>query len=82
LPLAASSPEPVLRGHLLPHSLSDYSHLVKEGYDQATTNRIAEVAGVSIGSLYQYFPSKGALVRAVIDRHDARTFADHAKRPG
>jgi AcrR family transcriptional regulator len=43
--------------------------LVKEGYDNASTNRIAEVAGVSIGSLYQYFPSKEALVAAVIDRH-------------
>src|SRR5215475_7174475 len=43
--------------------------LVKEGYDQASTNRIAELAGVSIGSLYQYFPSKEALVAAVIDRH-------------
>src|SRR5215510_5395617 len=43
--------------------------LVKEGYDRASTNRIAQVAGVSIGSLYQYFPSKEALVAAVIDRH-------------
>jgi len=43
--------------------------LVKEGYDKASTNRIAELAGVSIGSLYQYFPSKEALVAAVIDRH-------------
>src|SRR5258708_40228727 len=43
--------------------------LVKEGYDQASTNRVAEVAGVSIGSLYQYFPSKEALIAAVIDRH-------------
>src|SRR5260370_34046904 len=43
--------------------------LVKEGYDKASTNRIAEVAGVSIGSLYQYFPSKEAVVAAVIDRH-------------
>src|SRR5260370_38447536 len=43
--------------------------LVKEGYDQASTNRIAEVAGVSIGSLYQYFPSKEALRAAGIDRH-------------
>lgn len=43
--------------------------LVKEGYDRASTNRIAEVAGASIGSLYQYFPSKEALVAAVIDRH-------------
>ncbi len=43
--------------------------LIKEGYDKASTNRIAAVAGVSIGSLYQYFPSKEALVAAVIDRH-------------
>jgi AcrR family transcriptional regulator len=43
--------------------------LLKEGYGRASTNRIAEVAGVSIGSLYQYFPSKEALVAAVIDRH-------------
>jgi AcrR family transcriptional regulator len=42
--------------------------LVKDGYDRASTNRIADVAGVSIGSLYQYFPSKEALVAAVIDR--------------
>ena len=43
--------------------------LIKEGYDRASTNRIAEVAGVSIGSLYQYFPSKEALVAAVVERH-------------
>jgi AcrR family transcriptional regulator len=43
--------------------------LVKEGYESASTNRIAEAAGVSIGSLYQYFPSKEALVAAVVDRH-------------
>jgi AcrR family transcriptional regulator len=43
--------------------------LMKEGYEHASTNHIAEVAGVSIGSLYQYFPSKEALVAAVIDRH-------------
>jgi AcrR family transcriptional regulator len=43
--------------------------LTKEGYDRASTNKIAAVAGVSIGSLYQYFPSKEALVAAVIDRH-------------
>jgi AcrR family transcriptional regulator len=43
--------------------------LVREGFDKASTNRIAEVAGVSVGSLYQYFPSKESLVAAVIDRH-------------
>ena len=44
--------------------------LVREGFDKASTNRIAEVAGVSVGSLYQYFPCKEALVAAVIDRHN------------
>ncbi|MBS0583097.1 MAG: TetR family transcriptional regulator [Proteobacteria bacterium] len=43
--------------------------LVKEGFDKASTNRIAEVAGVSVGSLYQYFPGKEALVAAVVERH-------------
>jgi len=43
--------------------------LVKDGFDKASTNRIAEVAGVSVGSLYQYFPSKEALVAAVMERH-------------
>jgi len=43
--------------------------LVKEGYDHASTNKIALAAGVSVGSLYQYFPSKEALVAAVIERH-------------
>ncbi len=43
--------------------------LIKEGYDRASTNKIAAKAGVSIGSLYQYFPSKEALVAAVIERH-------------
>ncbi len=44
--------------------------LIKEGFDKASTNRIAEKAGVSVGSLYQYYPSKEALVAAVIDRHN------------
>jgi AcrR family transcriptional regulator len=44
--------------------------LVREGFDKASTNRVADVAGVSVGSLYQYFPNKEALVAAVIDRHN------------
>ncbi len=43
--------------------------LVRDGFDKASTNRIAEKAGVSVGSLYQYFPSKEALVTAVMKRH-------------
>jgi AcrR family transcriptional regulator len=43
--------------------------LVKDGYARASTNRIAKVAGVNIGSVYQYFPGKDALVAALVDRH-------------
>ena len=43
------------------------------GYAAGTTNRIAERAGVSIGTLYQYFPSKEALVVALLERHIQET---------
>ena len=43
--------------------------LVEEGYEAANTNHIAEVAGVSIGSLYQYFPGKRAIIAALIEQH-------------
>jgi AcrR family transcriptional regulator len=46
--------------------------LIEEGYDRASTNRIAQAAGVSIGSLYQYFPSKEALVAALVESHIER----------
>src|SRR4051812_47418236 len=45
------------------------SRLLNEaGLETATTNRIAHVAGVSIGSLYQYFPRKEALFAALTQR--------------
>lgn len=43
--------------------------LVERGWARLTTNHVAERAGVSIGSVYQYFPSKDALVAALVDRH-------------
>ena len=43
--------------------------LTEHGYDHATTNAIEKRAGVSIGSLYQYFPHKEALVAALCERH-------------
>jgi AcrR family transcriptional regulator len=43
--------------------------LVEEGYKKANTNRIAERAGISIGSLYQYFPNKESLMTALIEQH-------------
>lgn len=49
--------------------------LTDEGPHALTTNRVAEVAGVSIGSLYQYVPNKDALVALVMEAELAR---DHA----
>src|SRR5450830_1497659 len=44
--------------------------LVERGY--ANTNLVAEAAGISVGSLYQYFPNKDALIFALRERHVAR----------
>ncbi|MEO8068558.1 MAG: TetR/AcrR family transcriptional regulator [Flavobacteriales bacterium] len=41
----------------------------RHGAASITTNRIAEVAGVSIGSLYQYFPDKRSVFSALHERH-------------
>jgi AcrR family transcriptional regulator len=50
--------------------LEAVSRLLKRGgVDAVTTNRVAEVAGVSIGSVYQYFPDKRALFVALHERH-------------
>jgi AcrR family transcriptional regulator len=43
--------------------------LIKDGFDGLTTNAVAAAAGVSIGSLYQYYPNKEALVAALLDQH-------------
>jgi len=43
--------------------------LKRGGTSSITTNRIAETAGVSIGSVYQYFPNKQALFVALHERH-------------
>lgn len=52
------------------------------GLDQVNTNHIAELAGVSIGSLYQYFPSKEAILGELIDRHAEQTIAALAAKLG
>ena len=41
--------------------------LLAIGYRKLTTTRVAERAGVSVGTLYQYFPNRQALIRAVLE---------------
>ncbi|MFC5746207.1 TetR/AcrR family transcriptional regulator [Actinomadura rugatobispora] len=48
---------------------------VEHGHAAGTTNRIAEAAGLSIGSLYQYFPNKDAILLELARRH-----VDHGRR--
>jgi len=61
--------------------------LQREGYARATTNRIARIAGVSVGTLYQYFDDKDAIFDALIRREiDAlqallRTAAPDPRQP-
>jgi AcrR family transcriptional regulator len=45
--------------------------LIRGGVEAATTNAVARLAGVSIGSLYQYFPSREALIAELSRRHVA-----------
>lgn len=42
--------------------------LVEEGFARLSTNRLAERAGVSVGTLYQYFPNKESVVEALVHR--------------
>jgi AcrR family transcriptional regulator len=46
--------------------------LAQHGAAHLTTNRVAEIAGVSIGSVYQYYPNKQALIAALFDRNTAQ----------
>jgi AcrR family transcriptional regulator len=55
--------------------------LEKHSFEGYTTNAIAERAGVSIGSFYQYFPNKDAVTVALIEREGAVLLSDVARVP-
>ncbi|MYM26149.1 TetR family transcriptional regulator [Duganella sp. FT135W] len=49
--------------------------LETSGYEGYTTNAVAATAGVSIGSLYQYFPNRESLTQALVERETAELLA-------
>lgn len=56
--------------------------LEREGERAFNTNRIAERAGVSVGTIYQYFPNKEAILIAMARVEQARLAADNARFKG
>jgi AcrR family transcriptional regulator len=48
--------------------------LLREGAERLTTTRVADHAGVSVGTLYQYYPNKQALLFAVLEKHLTSVF--------
>lgn len=54
--------------------------LAQEGPDKLTTQRIADVAGINIASLYQYFPNKEAVLSNIYEQEVAKVAAETAKQ--
>lgn len=54
--------------------------IAERGLDNTTTNHIAKKAGVSVGSLYQYFPDKEAMIDAMVGRLGEQISRDFRNR--
>ena len=48
--------------------------IIRLGFGAVTTNAIAAEAGAAIGTVYDYFPNKEALLGALLERYQARMF--------
>lgn len=69
-PLPRKSPSQERSRRTVERILEVAAHIFQEqGYTGTTTNAIADEAQVSIGSLYQYFPNKDAILVALARRH-------------
>lgn len=69
-PLRRRAPVQTRAKHRVHHILDAAAALIAEvGVDNTTTNAIAAQARISVGTLYQYFPNKEALVRALAVRY-------------
>ncbi|MCD5362030.1 TetR/AcrR family transcriptional regulator [Chromobacterium aquaticum] len=76
IPQARKQPGQARSRHVVAAILEATARILeRDGYAGLTTNRAAELAGVGIGSLYQYFPNKQALVAALHRRHGEETLA-------
>jgi len=66
-----------LRSRLMVETIVEAARQVfaEQGFEAANTNQIAERAGISIGSLYQYFPNKDALILDVQKLHHEEVLA-------
>jgi AcrR family transcriptional regulator len=52
---------------------------VEKGYEAATMTEVAARAGASIGSLYQYFPTKEVLAQALVEQYSQAVYAELGK---
>lgn len=59
------------RGHQRVKTILDMAEtlFLEKGYEAVTTNEIAQRASTSIGSLYQFFPNKEAILQAIVERY-------------
>ncbi len=74
--LPRKAPTQARAKHTVDVILRAAAHILRTaGYEACTTNAVAKKAGVSIGSLYQYFPSKEALVTALAEAHADQAYA-------
>lgn len=75
IPKPRKAPSQARSQHMVDTILEATAHILAErGYAGTNTNRVAAHAGVSIGSVYQYFPNKDALITALHEHHASQMY--------